>query len=113
MSDLISRQAVIDEIKHEIEMCNYALDSLLDFNARERIRQRRGMAREILNSVETMPHVEPARKQGKWIWNDHYGVYRCEKCGQVAPQEDQYGCYMGCSRFCPNCGADMRKEANK
>lgn len=63
-----------------------------------------------VSDLEKIPSVQPARKQGKWIWNDHYGVYRCEKCGQVAPQEDQYGCYMGRSRFCPNCGADMSEE---
>ena len=59
MSDLISRQAVIDEIKYELEMMNSALDSItLDFNARERLHQRKGEAREILNSVQQLPSVQ-------------------------------------------------------
>ena len=60
MNDLISRQAAIDEIEHELEMINSALDSItLDFNARERLRQRRGEAREILNSIQQLPPAQP------------------------------------------------------
>lgn len=60
--DLISRQAAIDEIEYELEMINSALDSLtLDYNSRERLRQRRGEAREILNSIQQLPSVTPQR----------------------------------------------------
>ena len=60
MSDLISRHAVIDEIEYELEMIDSALDSItLDFNARERLRQRKGEAREILNSIQQLPSAEP------------------------------------------------------
>ena len=58
--DLISRQAAIDEIEYELEMINSALDSIsLDFNAKERLRERRGEAREILNSIQQLPSVHP------------------------------------------------------
>lgn len=61
--DLISRQAVLDEIEYELGMINSALDSMtLDFNARERLRQRRGEAREILNSIQVLPSVTPHAK---------------------------------------------------
>ena len=60
MSDTIYRQAAIDEIEYELEMINSALDSIaLDFNARERLRQRRGEAREILNSIQQLPSAQP------------------------------------------------------
>ena len=60
MSDLIDRQAAIDEIEYELEMINSALDSLtLDFIARERLQQRRGEAREILNSIQQLPSAQP------------------------------------------------------
>lgn len=60
MDDLIRRQAAINEIEHELEMINSALDSItLDFNARERLRQRRGEAREILNSIQQLPSAQP------------------------------------------------------
>lgn len=68
MGDLISRQDAIDEIEYELEMINSALDSItLDFNARERLRQRRGEAREILNSIQQLPSAQPE-------------IIRCKDC---------------------------------
>jgi len=65
MSDLIDRQAAIDEIEYELEMINSALDSItLGFNARERLLQRRGEAREILNSIQQLPSAQPEQQ---WI----------------------------------------------
>lgn len=65
MSDLISRQDVIDEIKYELEMINSVLDSItLDFNARERLYQRRGEAREILNSIQQLPSIQSGSCSG-------------------------------------------------
>lgn len=59
VGDTISRQAAIDEIEYELEMINSALDSItLDFNTRERLRQRRGEAREILNSIQQLPSAQ-------------------------------------------------------
>lgn len=43
----------------------------------------------------------------------HNGYYYCSECGAVSPQEDQDGEYIDCPRFCPNCGAEMRKEAKE
>ena len=63
-TDCISRRAAIDEIEYELEMIDSALDSItLDFNARERLRQRRGEAREILNSIQQLPSVQLENKQ--------------------------------------------------
>ena len=60
MSDLIERKLAIDEIEHELEMINSALDSItLDFNTRERLQQRRYEAREILNSIQQLPTAQP------------------------------------------------------
>jgi len=68
VKDLISRRAAIDEIEYELEMINSALDSIaLDFNARERLRQRRGEAREILNSIQQLPSAQPE-------------IIRCKNC---------------------------------
>lgn len=63
MDDTISRQAAIDEIEYELEMINSALDSItLDFNTRERLRQRRGEAREILNYIQQLPPAQPEQR---------------------------------------------------
>jgi len=106
-NDSISRQAAIDEIEYELEMINSALDSItLDFNARERLRQRRGEAREILNSIQQLPSVQLERKTGKWIRTRtmiHDGELYCDQCGQEHPEQKKIW------NFCPNCGADMRE----
>lgn len=81
MKDLIERQAAIDEIEYELEMINSALDSItLDFNTRERLRQRRGEAREILNSIQQLPSAQPDLCDGC----DRYGA-SCvgEGCGKL------------------------------
>lgn len=75
MNDTISRQAAIDEIEYELEMINSALDSItLDFNARERLRQRRGEAREILNSIQQLPSAQPE-------WEELLVI--CDNCGHA------------------------------
>ena len=59
------------------------------------------------------PTVEP--KQGEWIqqykddggWHDmgyFYNMYKCSNCGSNGTNR---------FNFCPNCGADMRKEGDE
>ena len=51
------------------------------------------------------------RKKGKWIpqfdkWGDYVTTtegYKCSECGEFDTMKDN---------FCPNCGADMRGEAD-
>lgn len=75
--DTIYRQAAIDEIEYELEMINSALDSMtLDFNARERLRQRKGEAIEILNSIQTLPSTQP---EPQWI-----------PCSERMPEEHEW-----------------------
>lgn len=75
MNNLIYRQAAIDEVQYEIEMINNTLDSLtLDYNTRERLCQRKVEAREILNSIETLPAI------------DAVPVVRCRNCKYVSKE---------------------------
>lgn len=46
------------------------------------------------NRIETQE-----RKHGEWV-DIHNGTYTCSACGL----------HHSKSNFCPNCGADMRKE---
>ena len=82
MSDLISRRA----------LCEYAL------NQKDKSVSP--------NDIMRFPSAQPERKKGQWIdkSNGIEGAWNyCSVCGEQAI--DLYD-------FCPNCGADMRGEAN-
>lgn len=100
MSDLIERQAAIDEIEYELEMINLALDSItLDFNARERLRQRKGEAREILNSIQQLPPAQPEEVTPHRNYQ-YLSDYWCE-CGWHLGK-------MGDVNYCSNCGKKVK-----
>lgn len=44
------------------------------------------------------------REKGEWVY-DHWCEFKCSKCGALSKTEPR-----GEENFCPNCGADMRKE---
>ena len=52
--------------------------------------------------------LRPMRKKGKWIdetfkpWGLVHHPYKCDQCGEHSEAN---------SNFCPNCGADMRGDA--
>lgn len=66
-----------------------------------------------IRAIEHLPSAEPERKRGKWIpqnMNKSNGmastaVYYYPKCS-VCGWSSNY------TNFCPNCGADMRGEAD-
>ena len=100
MSDLISRQAAIDEIDEWIKAFreNGHKESAAD-------------ACLIQNGIIQLPSAQPERKHGYWVesqehvymgnsvkeWTNWY----CSECD--APNDKP-------SDFCPSCGADMRGE---
>ena len=67
------------------------------------------LGRTILDFIDDIPaaDVRPVVK-AKWEWNDNSCCCYCGNCDAVSPREDQYGEYIDCPNFCPNCGADMR-----
>ncbi len=59
----------------------------------------------VIEALQDLPSVTPKRKTGKWIHSDFsHEFLHCSECGR--------GRYF-CSNFCPNCGADMRSEAEQ
>lgn len=69
----------------------------------------------IMNAIDNAPTVE--RPQGEWI-TDIDNIPLCKNCGEIALQRVYVRTpqlleevSMVKSNFCPNCGADMRKEA--
>ena len=92
MSDLIDRQAAIDEIDEWIIAfwVNGHKESAAD-------------ARLIQDGIIQLPSAQPRKK--KWISLDDFRGkyntcgYKCSECGEHSEYEEN---------FCPNCGADMR-----
>ena len=94
MSDLISRQAVINAIANTIvngESLGY------------------GLAEEIVSEITSIEN------KGEWIIRG--GRIRCKKCDSLAPiiTDWEDGCTVykyTRTQYCPNCGSDMRGEAD-
>lgn len=72
---------------------------------RDNLRKIRYMVSELAKEQEERAR-EPERKKGKWLpHEDEYGNHcgdKCSVCGEWYVMPD------GKSKFCPNCGADMR-----
>ena len=91
MGDLISRSALLDEIK------DYQMDVVAKATAMYVIRNQ--------PTVDAVPVVH-----GEWKGKGFN--FRCSECGY-----HEYGQTVDCAKawwkFCPNCGADMRKKVQE
>lgn len=95
MSDLISRQKVLDAIQQRADRVDSVYSAFWEGLI---------IAQDIVKNV---PSAEPERKKGEWIdgkpyVNSHWRV--CSVCHESAPESS------GGYHFCPNCGAEMRGE---
>ena len=88
MSDLISRQAAIDEVVAWMK---------------DRLNNKKN-GKPLTEILRDLPSAQPQRMRGEWIDVTKTGgaeLWKCSECGELE-LEDSY--------FCPNCGADMRGE---
>lgn len=97
MSDLISRQDAIETLtKANLQK---HMDSVQDGGQENR------SAIRIIMELPTADVVE--RKKGEWLFNPSEAIEmmftkpKCSECGFESADGGNY---------CPNCGADMRKE---
>lgn len=51
-------------------------------------------------------------RHGRWECSDHYENAVCSECGYDTGKAWGFGYGRGCYKFCPNCGADMRKDGD-
>lgn len=84
MSDNISRQAVLNLLKHDV------------WN-------------DVIETIEAMPSTD---HKGEWIYcEDDYGNdgYRCDKCGYHVPWDYSHKSiyFIEEYNFCPKCGSEM------
>ena len=102
MDDLISRQAAIDVVYAYMNDCG-----LIDRNWH---------ANGIVRDIEKLPSAQPERKKGKWVWlSSTYDRVPCEMrfmCSECHHETIVHtnGTSEPWENYCPNCGADMRKE---
>lgn len=97
MSDLINRQAVINAIANTIvngESLGY------------------GLAEEIVSEITSVENKGEDRPKGHWIYPSYPNNYPymwksiCSNCNTGFPTINKD------YKYCPNCGADMRGEAD-
>ena len=86
--DTIDRQAAIDVVK--------------------------GIDSHFVKYIEAVPSAQPMRKRGEWHKQDNGQIYwyECSVCG-CEPLRNKWNGDWEFSDFCPNCGADMRGDADE
>ena len=116
MSDLISREQIIQKLKNRRNLfCPNQLSfSILSKDEKARVD-------EIDNCIADIKNLLPEGlvKTGEWIdekINSYTSRTYCSECGSSAPfvyeSDDYYGNHAhgktAKTKFCPNCGAEMR-----
>lgn len=69
---------------------------------------------DALKLIEAAPDIDPASLRPKGEWADKMvRDWHCSECGKSVPKQVRFDgyCYDDKLNFCPECGADMRKEA--
>lgn len=59
-------------------------------------------ALELFGNSEQLPFAQPERMRGKWIDDGDPFMWECGCCGYRVKRYNN-------TRYCPNCGADMRE----
>ena len=100
--DLISRQAAIDALAKFVPyaICDESTESYTN-----------GLT-DAYNLILQLPSAQPEQKKGKWIevdGTDYEQFCKCSVCGCGSDSFDTV--YK--PNFCPNCGADMRGDADE
>lgn len=126
----MTRKEAISELKYAQAMCEFNPSTgEVGFRNDEDRKQHEafGMAIKALQQEEHLVELEAkavaiikSERRGEWIFKetDDYKRTYCSVCGAAAPfvcvSDDYYGRRfhgeVRKTKFCPNCGADMRGE---
>lgn len=91
MNEYICREAILDDLKKEIEAGSVALDEDLWINKGIKI------AIRDIKDIKAAD-VQPV-KRGKWEGVDYNTFFKCSECGHMTDWQ-RY-------KYCPYCGARM------
>lgn len=97
MDDLISRSALIKDLKKEEDECENCM-----------IMPSWHSALKILDEQPTVDAVPVVH--GKWLYNGFVKEWECSECHSSISLSDDRNSHPN---FCPNCGADMRKKVQE
>ena len=101
----------LDEVIYSGE--SFDIEALSYFKTVEQASHISGSSiRSYVEDIKKMLDSEPQPKRGKWITTNDYvttaygslDYYRCSCCGEDSLEDGNY---------CPNCGADMRGDADE
>ena len=101
MSDLIDRQAAIDEAEEWIKT----------YNSERGGQRERDAIKHVISGIKKLPPAQPQRIKGRWIRHpEQKNIYggkcvECSECGEKYVVQ-----YIEDEKYCRNCGADMRGE---
>ena len=101
MNDLISREAAISAI-YACHSMGSAIKDFVKYGYTDAFTQ--GIL-DAVSAIDNLPSDQPDRKRGRWVHHDggYSDHYECTACGEAIV-------LTGMWNFCPNCGADMRRE---
>ena len=102
MSDLISRQALCDDLRE------YKLYPVPISSDESEVKGYNDGIDLAISVIAEFPSSE--RKKGEWIYDGIRGRFPACKCSICGHYENADWALLQGVNFCPNCGADMRDE---
>lgn len=97
MGDLISRQAVLDELR-KLRIAQQMMD---DTQTADKIMTGLFLAEK---AVKALSSIQTERKKGKWV-----DKCSCSSCHWIHEDDNGFSLLTN-YKYCPNCGAKMEKE---
>ena len=120
MNDYINREDVVELFRDDIVEITHQLIAIIPTAERD-FEVHNECCKRHIKMISNLPSADVVeRKRGAWIkgetWSEGYGIgeqygryYTCSKCSHTV-QDNYRECSMN---FCPNCGADMRKQTER
>lgn len=104
MSDLISRQALCDDLR---EYKVYPVPISSDESEVKGYNDGIDLA---ISVIAEFPSVELERKKGEWVYDGKRGRFPACKCSICGHYENADWAMLQGVNFCPHCGVEMKGE---